>query len=108
MALNEQLAARVRAALAGEPSLAEKRMFGGLAFMVEGAMAVAASSTGGLLVRVEPSASPALCEAEGVEPMVMRGRPMAGWLRVEQHVVETDAALLEWVERGVAFVKAEG
>src|SRR5216117_4136789 len=101
MAYDEELAGRIRELVAGEPGLSEKKMFGGLAFLVGGNMAVAASGQGGLLVRVDPDESEALCASTGAEPMVMRGRAMAGWLRVEAEPAEVES----WVRRGVAYAR---
>lgn len=106
MAYDEALAGRIRELLAGEEAVGEQRMFGGLAFLVGGNMAVAASGQGGLLVRVDPAESDALLDEAGVEPMVMRGRPMAGWLRVEADVVATAPQLEAWVRRGVGFARS--
>ena len=103
MAYDEALAERIRALVAGEPGLTEKKMFGGLGFMVGGNMAVAASGQGGLLVRVDPDESEALVSSTSAYPMEMRGRQMAGWLRVESGDIERDDALREWVERGVSY-----
>jgi len=100
-AYDEELAARIRALVAGEPSLTEKKMFGGLAFLVGGNMAIAASGQGGLLVRVDPAESDELVRRTRAETMVMRGRAMAGWLRVE-----AGDDLAEWVERGVGYARA--
>ena len=97
MAYDEELAARVRDVLAGEPGITEKRMFGGLAFLVDGHMGVSASSRGGLLVRVEPERGEALLEEPGVAPFEMRGRPMTGWLHVSAAAVEEQDALERWV-----------
>jgi hypothetical protein len=80
-------------------------MFGGLAFLVGGNMAVAASGQGGALVRVDPEEGDRLIETTAAEPMVMRGRPMSGWLRVDASELEGDA-LAEWVERGVAYARS--
>jgi TfoX/Sxy family transcriptional regulator of competence genes len=99
---DEQLAARIREHLSGEDGLTEQKMFGGLAFLVNGNMAVAASGQGGLLVRVDPAESAELVSATGAEEMVMRGRAMAGWLRVEP----AEDELSEWVERGVAYARS--
>lgn len=105
MAHDEHLAARVRGMLAGEAGVTERAMFGGLAFLVGGNMAVAASGQGGLLVRVDPAQSAALAEDAQVRPMEMRGREMAGWLRVDAGAV-TDARSLErWVHRGVELAR---
>ncbi len=106
MAYDEDLANRIREQLAGHDAVTEKRMFGGLAFLVDGSMAVAASRTGGLMARVDPGDSQALVRAGGVERMVMRGREMDGWLLVEADRVAEDAGLAAWVERGVAAARA--
>ena len=106
MAYDDDLAVRIRELLAYEPDLEEKRMFGGLAFLLGGNMAVAASGQGGLLVRVDPAGSAALQAATGARPMEMRGREMAGWLRVPSPVVGDDGALQEWIRRGVAFARS--
>lgn len=81
-------------------------MFGGLAFLVAGHMAVAASGQGGVLVRVDPDDAPRLLSSPGVEPMVMRGREMRGWLRVPAAEVRTKRALAKWVRIGVAQARA--
>ncbi len=106
MAYDEELAERVREVVAGEDALHEQRMFGGLAFLVAGKMAVAASGRDGLMVRVDPAESGALESADGVEPMVMRGREMHGWLLVSNEAVRDDAALEEWVARGVSYARS--
>ena len=105
MAYDEELAGRIRELVAGEPGLEEKKMFGGLGFMVGGNMAVAASGQGGLLVRVDPAESDALDASTPAYPMEMRGRQMAGWLRVDSEHV-TGAELDAWVERGVAYARS--
>ena len=105
MAYSEDLADRIRELVAGEGNVVERRMFGGLAFLVNGNMAVAASSEGGLLVRVDPTRAGAWIDTEGVAPMVMRGREMRGWLRVVSD--DLDAARLEeWVSRGVEHARS--
>jgi hypothetical protein len=106
MAYDEEVAARIRELIGSEPSLTEKKMFGGLAFLVGGNMAVAASGQGGLLVRVDPSESNALVAGSKARPMEMRGRQMTGWLRLESEDVDTEAALAEWVERGVSYARS--
>jgi hypothetical protein len=106
VAYDEELAARIRGLVANEPSLTEKKMFGGLGFMVGGNMAVAASGQGGLLVRVDPEESSSLIETTPAYNMVMRGRPMDGWLRVDTGDVAGDAQLAEWVQRGVAYARS--
>jgi TfoX/Sxy family transcriptional regulator of competence genes len=104
MAYDSELADRIRALVAGEGGITEKRMFGGLAFLLHGNMAVAASGQGGLLVRVDPGASADLVENPGVALMVMRGREMAGWLRVDRQADANDIG--EWVERGVRYARS--
>jgi TfoX/Sxy family transcriptional regulator of competence genes len=106
MAYDEELAARIRELIAGEQGVVEKTMFGGLAFLANGNMAVAASGQGGLLVRVDPGESDGLVQKTGVEVMEMRGRQMAGWLRVDGDAVRTKKQLTAWVERGVAFARS--
>jgi len=81
-------------------------MFGGLAFLLNGNMAVAASGEGGLLVRVDPEESDALVRKSAARPMVMRGRQMAGWLRVDTEDVQTKRQLEAWVGRGLAFARS--
>ena len=103
MAYDEELADRLRALLGGRPGLTEQKMFGGLAFLIGGNMAIAASGQGGILVRVDPAESDELVATTPAEPMEMRGRSMPGWLRVETGEVADDAALAEWVERGAAY-----
>ena len=103
MAYDEDLADRIRELVGREPGLTEKKMFGGLAFLLNGNMAVAASGQGGLLVRVDPEDADTFALPVGVEPMVMRGREMAGWLRVPLDAVPTKRDLSTWVKRGVGF-----
>jgi hypothetical protein len=106
MAYDEHLADRIREAVEGEPGLSEKKMFGGLAFLVHGSMAVAASGQGGLLLRVDPAASDRFVASDHVDRMVMRGRPMDGWLRVEPPAVESDADLRRWVDVGLSYARS--
>jgi TfoX/Sxy family transcriptional regulator of competence genes len=103
MAYDEELADRVRECLDEVPDVSEKRMFGGLAFLVGGNMAVAASGQGGLLLRCDPEGADALVAEHGVDRMVMRGREMDGWLRVEGPVVAEEDDLRHWVELGVSY-----
>jgi TfoX/Sxy family transcriptional regulator of competence genes len=105
MPYDEHLAQRIRALLADADGLTEKRMFGGLAFLIGGHMAVAAGSDGGLMVRVPPAETDALLEEPGAEPMVMRGRAMEGWLRVRIESVADDGSLERWVSRGVGYAR---
>ena len=106
MAYDEELAARIRALVADEPSLTEKKMFGGLAFLVGGNMAIAASGQGGVLVRVDPEQSDTLVETTDAYVMEMRGRSMAGWLRVDSEHLGTDRELAKWVDLGTAYARS--
>jgi hypothetical protein len=103
MAYDLDLAERIRELVAAEKGVDEKRMFGGLAFLVNGNMSVTASGKGGLLVRVDPSEAPELI-GQHVHTAVMGGREMNGWLRVDAGVLD-DTGLKEWVDRGVAFAR---
>ena len=106
MAYDEDVGDRVREAIQAESAVTEKRMFGGLAFLVEGSMAVAVSGSGGLMVRVDPARSDSLVSEPHVQRMVMRGRAMDGWLLVDVAALEADEALHGWVEVGVARARA--
>jgi TfoX/Sxy family transcriptional regulator of competence genes len=103
MAYDQELADRIRALLGDRSGLSEQKMFGGLAFLIGGNMAIAASGQGGILVRVDPEESDALVASTPAEPMEMRGRTMAGWLRVDTADVADDSTLGEWVERGAGY-----
>jgi TfoX/Sxy family transcriptional regulator of competence genes len=103
---DEALADRIRELVAGEPSLAEKKMFGGLAFLIGGNMAIAASGQGGILVRVDPDESDQLVAKNNAEEMVMRGRSMKGWLRVATEDVRTKPQLAKWVKLGTAYARS--
>jgi TfoX/Sxy family transcriptional regulator of competence genes len=106
MAYDEDLANRIRELIAGDPGVTEKRMFGGLAFLVDGNMAIAASSKGGLMVRVEPDETDALVAKPHARPFEMRGREMQGWLRVDAEGVRTKRQLEPWVKRGVGYARS--
>ena len=106
MAYDEDLAERIRDLLAGEPDLVEKKMFGGLAFLIGGNMAVAASGEGGVLVRVDPAESAKLVATTDAQPMEMRGKEMRGWLRVESGGVGTEHELAAWVEIGASYARS--
>jgi hypothetical protein len=106
MAYDEELAARLRGLLAGEAGLTEKKMFGGLAFLIGGNMAVAASGQGGLLLRTDPEQTDELTAGGEATVAVMRGRPMPGWLRIESASVVHDAALRRWVALGAAYARS--
>ena len=105
MAYDEAQADRVRAVVEDEDGLSEKRMFGGLAFLIQGHMAVAAGSNGGLLLRCDPQETDSLVDPPHVGRFVMRGREMNGWLRVDAEAIADDDALHRWVSRGVAYVR---
>jgi hypothetical protein len=105
MAYDEELAGRIRELVAGE-GLTEQKMFGGLAFLIGGNMAVAASGQGGLLVRVDPEESDALVARSSARPMEMRGRQMPGWLRVGTDDVRTKRELAAWVTRGTSYARS--
>ena len=105
MAYDEDLAHRVRELLADEDGISEMRMFGGLAFLLHGNMSVAVSSRGGLMVRVEPDETDALLSRAHTRPFEMRGRAMAGWIRVDPEGCTTKRQLSAWVQRGVAFAR---
>ena len=102
MAYDEDLADRIRAMLAGEP-VVEKKMFGGLAFLLGGNMSVAASGQGGLMVRCDPVETESLLAEPGAEEFEMKGRTMAGWLRVKGKVLDDDKTLQSWIDRGVTY-----
>jgi hypothetical protein len=106
MAYDVDLAERLREALAGEPGVAEKRMFGGLAFLVGGHMAVSASGQGGLLLRVDPARTDALVLDRRASRAVMRGREMDGWLRVDIDARAADDELNRWIALGVDYARS--
>jgi TfoX/Sxy family transcriptional regulator of competence genes len=105
MAYDTELADRIRELVAAEKGVEEKRMFGGLAFLINGNMSVAASGHGGLMVRVPPDETDKLVARQHVEPMVMAGRETRGWLRVLADGVKTKRQLQSWVSRGVDYAK---
>ncbi len=106
MAYDEDLANRIRELIADVPDLDEQRMFGGLAFLIGGHIAVAASGQGGLLVRVGPEETDALTGKPRARRFEMRGREMQGWLRVDPEGVGTKRQLEPWVRRGVAYARS--
>jgi TfoX/Sxy family transcriptional regulator of competence genes len=106
MAYDEDLANRVRELLADEPTVSEMRMFGGLAFLLRGNMAVAVSSKGGLMLRCDPDDAQAALARPHTAPMMMRGRPAKGWLRVASDGVRTKRQLEPWVRRGTTFARS--
>jgi hypothetical protein len=106
MADDEVLADRIREVLGDERGVRERRMFGGLAFLIDGNMAVAASGRGGLMVRVEPEETTALLRRAHVGPFVMRDKELVGWVRVDDDGIRTKRQLGAWVRRGVAYARS--
>jgi len=106
MAYDEELAERLRDLMDSEPRLTEKKMFGGLAFLIAGNMAIAASGQGGVLVRVDPTESDAIIGTSNAELAVMRGRPMSGWLRVGPEHLRTRRQLTRWARLGSAYARS--
>lgn len=106
MAYDEDLADRIRDVVAGEPGLTEKLMFGGLAFLVNGNLAVSASGQGGVLLRVDPGRTDELVDGQRVRRFEMRGREMDGWLRVDSQAVATAEELRRWVDLGLSYARS--
>ena len=102
MSFDPELANRIRALL-GDRHTSEQKIFGGVAFLIGGNMAIAASSNGGIIARVNPAESAELVATTPAQLMEMRGKTMAGWLRVDASAVADDTALAPWVERGAAY-----
>jgi TfoX/Sxy family transcriptional regulator of competence genes len=105
VAYDEDLADRIRELVEGEPDLSEKKMFGGLAFLIAGNMAVAASGQGGVMVRVDPATSDTLVATTNAHLMEMRGRPMQGWLRVDREHLRTRSQLAKWVRLSTRYAR---
>ena len=106
MAYDQELADRVREHVEQEKGLTEKRMFGGLAFLINGNMAVSASSKGGLLLRVDPADTERLLGEPRARPFEMRGREMNGWLHVEADASVPDVELARWIRIGVTYARS--
>jgi TfoX/Sxy family transcriptional regulator of competence genes len=106
MAYDEELANRVRELIHSEPGLTEKRMFGGLAFLIGGNMAVSASGQGGLLLRVDPARTESLVNEPYVRRFEMRGREMDGWLRIDARALDTAKEFRRWVHYGVTYARS--
>jgi hypothetical protein len=106
VAYDERLADRIRELLGGEPGLTEQKMFGGLAFLIGGNMAVAASGQGGVLVRADPTESDTLVARTNARLMEMRGRQMRGWLRVDPEHLRTKRELAKWVDLGATYARS--
>lgn len=106
MAYDEDLANRIRELIARDADVTERRMFGGLAFLLGGHMSVTASRQGGLMVRVDPEDTEALLAKPHTGPFEMRGRELQGWLRVDAEGVRTKRQLEPWVKRGVVYARS--
>jgi hypothetical protein len=106
MAYDEALAGWIRELIGDEADLAEKKMFGGLAFLLGGNMAIGASGEGGILVRCDPEESDRLVATTSARPMEMRGREMRGWLRVAPEDLRTKQQLAKWVGIGTAYARS--
>lgn len=106
VAYDQALADRVHELLTQDPDLSEMKMFGGLAFLVGGNMAVAASGQGGIMVRVDPASSDSLVATTRAKLVEMGGRPMKGWLRVDTEDVRTKGQLAKWVQLGAAYARS--
>lgn len=105
MSFDEELAERLRGLLAVEDGVVEKKMFGGVAFMLGGHLTIAASGQGGILVRIDPDSGEAALARPFTEPMVMKGRELAGWIRVQPEGYDADDEVQHWVDEAVAFVR---
>ena len=103
MAYDEELAERIRELVAERPAVSEQKMFGGLAFLIGGNMAVAASGQGGLLVRVDAARGDELVASGAAQPMEMRGRAMTGWIRVPSEAARNKRQLVRWVNLGTEY-----
>jgi hypothetical protein len=106
MAYDAELADRIRFLIGAGPGVAEKKMFGGLAFLIGGTMAISASGQGGALVRVDPAESAAFCKTTAATVAVMGGREMPGWLRIGSDDLESDDQLSDWVNRAVRYARS--
>jgi TfoX N-terminal domain len=106
VAYDKDLADRIRALLATDHDVAEKKMFGGLAFLIGGNMSVSASGHGGMLLRCDPDETKALLREPHAGPFEMRGNMMSGWLRIESEGLDSDADLRRWVDVGVSYARS--
>jgi hypothetical protein len=106
VAYDIELADRIRFLIGTGPGITEKKMFGGLAFLIGGNMAISASGQGGALVRVDPAETDILATTANITPAVMGGREMRGWLRVSSTGLEADEQLTEWVTRAVEYARS--
>jgi TfoX/Sxy family transcriptional regulator of competence genes len=106
MAYDQDLANRIRELVLTERGVTEQRMFGGLAFLIDGNMSVSASGQGGLMLRVDPADTDALLRKPHARPFEMRGRVMQGWLRVDAKGLRTKRQLERWVARGISHARS--
>lgn len=106
MAYDEELSDRIRELIGGEPGLREQKMFGGLVFLIDDHIAIAASGDGGLLVRLDPSAAEAMLAKAQIEAMQMGARTMSGFYRVDGSRVRTKRQLEAWTNRTVAYARS--
>jgi TfoX/Sxy family transcriptional regulator of competence genes len=106
MAYDEDLADRIRELIGGESPFFEKKMFGGLAFLIGGNMAIAASGQGGVMVRVDPEKMEKLLATTTARVVEMRGRPMRGWLRIAPEQLRTKRQLERWVKAGASYARS--
>jgi hypothetical protein len=106
MAYDEALAERIRSLIGPDPELTEKKMFGGLAFLIRGHMAISASGQGGVLARVDPARTDEIVSTTKATIAVMQGREMPGWLRLDLADVATDDDLSPWVELGIEYARS--
>jgi TfoX/Sxy family transcriptional regulator of competence genes len=105
VAYDEDLANRIRELVADEEGVTERKMFGGLAFLIGGHMSVSASGHGGVLLHVDPADTEGLLAKPHAQAFEMRGRVMEGWVRVEPDGLKTKRQLKRWVARGVAHAR---
>ena len=106
MSYDDELSQRIRHAVQDEPGLSEMRMFGGVAFLIDGKLAVGASGMGGMMTRIDPTLTGSAVGEPHVRPFEMRGRKMIGWLSVDADALTTDDELLRWVEQAVTYARA--
>jgi TfoX/Sxy family transcriptional regulator of competence genes len=104
MAYDEALAARVRAAMAGRDGLSERKMFGGVCFMLHGNM-FAGVESGRVMLRLGAARTEAALARPGATPMDFTGRPMTGFVFVDRSAVESDAGLLQWLQEALGYVE---
>ena len=107
MTYDPALAERIRAAIAKHAGVRERKMFGGLAFMLNGNFAVSAYKDGGVMIRCSGEDWQALCSEDGAKPMLRKGAPVSGWVLITAEAVRDKASLSKWVRRGLAYAGAQ-